>query len=193
MIKKLVLCDTSSVMMSALRTEFEDEKDVSIASKDILRCKCDAVISPANSFGDMGGGLDKYIDDYTNGAAQRHVTEMIRDLYYGELPVGSAIIVELGLRRLQYLIVAPTMRIPGNVSKSLNAYLAMRAALVATLKFNAEASSPIQSIASAGLCTGVGRMLPHESAHQMHVAYRSVVLGKWLNVLHPAQAPFADH
>jgi O-acetyl-ADP-ribose deacetylase (regulator of RNase III) len=30
----------------------------------VLHCKADAVVSPANSFGDMGGGLDKALDDF---------------------------------------------------------------------------------------------------------------------------------
>ena len=191
-IEKLVLCDKAEGVVVEWERAFAGEAGVSVVAKDILRCGCDAVLSPANGFGDMGGGLDKHLDDYTKGVAQHVVRERIRRQYFGELPVGSAFVVSLGLRRLKHLVVAPTMRIPGNVAGSLNAYLASRAALVACARHNAQADDPIRSLAAAGLCTGVGRMAPEESARQMHAAYRSIVGGEWQQAVHPALAPFAD-
>ena len=83
------------------------------------------------------------------------------------------------------------MRIPGSVQGSLNAYLSMRAALVAILRHNAGGGEPIRSLAVPGLGTGVGGLDHDEAAGQMREAYDNVVGDGWRAVLHPAQAPFA--
>jgi O-acetyl-ADP-ribose deacetylase (regulator of RNase III) len=74
---------------------------------------------------------------------------------------------------------------------TINAYLSMRAALVAVLRHNAGAGRPIRSLAVPGLCTGVGGMHPAEAAEQMKAAYDSVVGGKWREVDSPVLAPYA--
>ena len=114
----------------------------------------------------MGGGFDKVIDDLSNGEAQRRVTAAIGEHYFGELPVGSALIVDVPTRRFPRLVVAPTMRIPGNVAGTLNAYLSMRAAIAVVLRFNRESSRPIRHLGVPGLATGVGAMLPDEAANR---------------------------
>jgi len=37
---------------------FEEIQDITISDSDILSFKADAIVSPANSFGYMDGGLD---------------------------------------------------------------------------------------------------------------------------------------
>jgi O-acetyl-ADP-ribose deacetylase (regulator of RNase III) len=137
----------------------------------------------------MGGGIDKAINDFHRGEAQRRVMAAIHEQFFGELPVGAALIVGLPAGRFPLVVVAPTMRIPGSVRGSLNAYLSMRAALVAVLRYDAGARVSIRSLAIPGLGTGVGGMDPDEAAGQMRTAYDSVVGGKWREVAHPAQAP----
>ena len=65
------------------------------------------------------------------------------------------------------MIAAPTMRVPEDVSKTLNAYLAMRAALVAALQHNAQKEQTMRVVAVPGLCTGVGRMSCGAASQQM--------------------------
>jgi hypothetical protein len=83
------------------------------------------------------------------------------------------------------------MRVPGRVDRSLNAYLSMRAALVAVLRHNALGHRAIRRLAVPGLCTGFGGMSAMESAGQMRTAYDNVVGGNWRRVVHPAMAPYA--
>jgi O-acetyl-ADP-ribose deacetylase (regulator of RNase III) len=167
-------------------------KEVPIRAGEILKARADALLCPANSFGDMSGGLDRAIDLHFDGKAQPAVQEAIREAFLGELPVGCAILVPLRKRSIRFLVVAPTMRIPGLLGESsLNAYLALRAALVAVARFNPGPEPPIRRLACPGLCTGVGGMKPQDSAKQMAAAYRSVVLGRWRDAAHPAMAPFA--
>src|SRR4051794_17843483 len=102
-----------------------------------------------------------------------------------------AIIVPMAARRFPFLVVAPTMRIPGRVSGTINAYLAMRAALVAVNRHHAAGRPRIASLAVPGLGTGIGGMAGDESARQMRVAVDMILGGGWRKVVHPALAPFA--
>ncbi len=192
MLKKIVLCDLSQEVVAALATAFKGESAVTVRHGDILKARYRAIVSPGNSFGDMGGGLDKAIDDYSGGRAQKLVVAAIRDRFLGEMPVGSAFVLPLNLRRVPYLVVAPTMRVPGSVAGTLNAYLAFRAALLAVRAHGASGEKPIiDSLAVSGLCTGVGGLSASDAAVQMLAAFRSVARGQWREVRHPAMAPFA--
>ena len=164
---------------------------VEIVQGDLMETGADAVVSPANSFGDMSGGVDKRIDDFFRGAAQENLIRQIREQFYGELPVGMALVIPLPDSRIPYLVAAPTMRVPENVTDTPNAYLAFRAALVAVLRHNATAGQPIRTLAAPGMATGVGLMSCAVSAMQMRTAYDSIIGGEWEKVAHPAMAPFA--
>ena len=188
---RVSLGDLNENVADRLAYHFHGVPAVEVVQGNLLDSGCQAIVSPANSFGDMSGGIDKAIDDLHGGDPQRLVMAAIREHYFGELPVGAALVVELSAGRMRFVIAAPTMRIPGSVQGSLNAYLAMRAALVAVLRHNASGARPIRSLAVPGLGTGVGGIDPDEAAEQMRVAYESVIGGRWGEVVHPAQAPFA--
>jgi len=70
------------------------------------------------------------------------------------------------------MVAAPTMRVPGDVSRTVNAYLAFRAILLEIVKFNiANAGQKIESVVCSGLATGIGEMSPYNCATQMKKAY----------------------
>ena len=188
---RISLCDINEGMVRAWMEFFGDVPAVEIVQDDIFKLRCDAIVSPANSFGDMDGGLDKLIDDFFNGTAQKKVKQAIAEQFYGELPVGVAIVVEMNDRRFPFLISAPTMRVPYDISDTINTYRAMRGLLVALLRYNSSHSKPIRSVVVPGLGTGVGRMSYRESAQQMRVAYNNVMGNGWRNVVYCALAPFA--
>jgi O-acetyl-ADP-ribose deacetylase (regulator of RNase III) len=188
---RVSLGDTNPDVAGALAVAFEDVHEVEVVEGNLLDLACDAIVSPANSFGDMSGGIDKAIDDFHGGAAQQAVTTAIAEHFLGELPVGAALLVKLSSRRFPYVVAAPTMRIPGSVAGTINAYLAMRAALVAVLRHNSAGSHLIRSIAVPGLGTGVGGISYQEAGQQMRAAYESVIGEQWRKVVHPAMAPFA--
>jgi O-acetyl-ADP-ribose deacetylase (regulator of RNase III) len=188
---RVSLADLNAHVADRLHFHFRDVPSVEVIHGNLLDLDADAIVSPANSFGDMSGGIDKAIDDYHQGEAQRRVSAAIAEQFLGELPVGVALIVELPSRRFPFVVAAPTMRIPGSVQGSINAYLSMRAALVAVAAFNRIGDRRIRSLAVPGLGTGVGGMDPHEAAEQMRAAYDSILGGKWREVVHPVQAPYA--
>jgi O-acetyl-ADP-ribose deacetylase (regulator of RNase III) len=188
---RVSLCDRGPDVVRALADRFHDAPGVEVIEGDLFNLDADALVSPANSFGDMGGGIDQRIDTFYNGSAQPAVMARIADEFLGELPVGMAVVVEMTSRRFPFLVVAPTMRIQGRVGGTINAYLALRAALVAVSLHNCSNPRRIGSLAVPGLCTGVGGMSPEHAAVQMRSAYDSVIGGLWREVKHPALAPFA--
>lgn len=188
---RLILCDTRRDVVDAWIDHFRDLPAVEIRHGSLLEVSCGALVSPANSFGDMSGGVDQWIDRHYRGAAQREVVRRIREEFFGELPVGAALIVDTEEARLPLIAVAPTMRTPGNVANTLNAYLAMRAALVTVCRYAQSNPAPIRRLAVPGLCTGVGGMHPGLAARQMRAAYDNVIGGEWEEIVHPAMAPFA--
>ena len=188
---RLSLVDWNGEVADALARAFHDTPAVEVAEGNLLDLDCDAIVSPANSFGDMSGGIDKAIDDFHHGAAQRSIMAAIAEHFLGELPVGMALIVEIPCRRFPFVVAAPTMRVPSRVADSLNAYLALRAARVAVLRHNATGLRTIRSLAVPGLCTGVGGMASEDAAEQMRTAYDNIIGQRWRGISHPALAPFS--
>ena len=62
------------------------------------------------------------------------------------------------------------------VRTSINAYLAMKALLIAVRSHRAEI--PIETVAVPGLGTGIGQLAPELAASQMFQAYKEVVIGE---------------
>ena len=188
---RISLGDINPDIAQALARAFSGVDQVEVVEGNLLDLAADAIVSPVNSFGDMGGGFDKALDDFHGGEAQKAVTAAIADQFFGELPVGAALVVNLSCRRIPFVVAAPTMRIPGNVAGTINAYLSMRAALIAILRHNGSGDSAIRHVVVPGLCTGVGGMPYDAASEQMRTAYESVIGGQWRNVVCPAMAPYA--
>lgn len=170
-----ILMDTNHKMVSAWREFFSDATDVVIREGDITKLAVDAIVSPANSFGFMDGSLDYAISERLGWHLEKELQAKIKSSPEGELLIGQTMVMETGDKTIPYLISAPTMRIPTNfnIDTSINAYLAMKALLIAATR-----DERINSVAIPGLCTGVGRMQPIIAARQMFVAYEEIVLGK---------------
>lgn len=169
----IALVDLDSSLVGHWNRCFGGEAQVSARLGDYFSHPADAMVSPANSFGFMDGGLDLAIRNTLGEQIQQRVQGAIQVRYHGELPVGSALIVETQHQSWPYLIVAPTMRLPADVSDSLNAYLAFRAILLEIKRFNVgHPDHPIRSVLCPGLATGVGGMAAEFCAVQMWEAYQ---------------------
>ncbi len=188
---KISICDTNRELAAVFSRVFAGEANVEVLHGNILHLMADALVSPANSFGDMGGGVDKAIDDFFGGQAQLRVQAYIREEFLGEMPVGVAAILPMPHRQFPFVVVAPTMRIPGYAGKTINAYLAMRAILLAVTRHNQSNANGIHHIAVPSLCTGVGGMPYGEAAEQMQAAVENILKGRYQSVIHPAMAPYA--
>jgi O-acetyl-ADP-ribose deacetylase (regulator of RNase III)/protein-tyrosine phosphatase len=156
-------------------------ENVRVLQGDIFQCDCDAVVSPANSFGFMDGGIDMLYSKTFGWHVQARVQDAIRSRHFGELIVGAADIVETDHTSIPFLIAAPTMRVPAVLPYDTHApYLAARAALLLIKhgKFTngQHAGKPIgsvvRSVAFPGLGTGIGRVSADVCARQVAMAIR---------------------
>ena len=173
---RITLCYREESLGAAWQAVFKDAPEVSVIAGDICRLPCDAVVSPANSFGFMDGGLDHLLSERFGWDLERRVQAAIQSRPMRELLVGEAMVVPTEDAATPWLICAPTMRVPMRVRTSINAYLAMKAILLAARAHQAEI--PIDSIAIPGLGTGIGELAPEVAASQMFQAYQEVVRGE---------------
>jgi len=178
LIEKIYLIDRSVDLVEAWEKEFRNFETVESLNADYFSKEADAMVSPANSFGIMDGGLDDVIRDRLGNSVESNVQTIIEKDYFGELPVGSAIVVSTNRSDWRYLISAPTMRVPEDVSETLNAYYAFRATLNSVRLFNdRNPKKAIRSIICSGFGTGIGGMHPNVCAIQMRLAYESMQQG----------------
>jgi O-acetyl-ADP-ribose deacetylase (regulator of RNase III) len=178
---KIYLRDSSKELASAWKQFFDKEEDVEVSYGDIWGRTADAIVSPAQSFGFMDGGIDYVYSERFGPKMQKDLQKLINENYYGELPVGQAAIVPLIDIDYHWLVSAPTMRVPLDVHETANAYLAFRAALIAVLEHNKNHETKINSLLCPGLGTGIGRIPSIYCARQMYLAYRMVIKGDRLN------------
>jgi O-acetyl-ADP-ribose deacetylase (regulator of RNase III) len=158
------------------RIHFAGAPDVEVIEGDICQVACDAVVSPANSFGFMDGGLDYHLSTRFGWDLQERLQRQIASRPLQELLVGEAIVLPTGDAKVPWLISAPTMRVPMRLRQSVNAYLAMKAILSSAL---AHRDTPaMETIAIPGLGTGCGGMARDAAARQMAQAYRETIRGE---------------
>lgn len=176
---KIILTATNPRLVAAFRAICGDLEGVTIHEGPILDVACDAVISPANSFGFMDGGIDaQYVEKFGAKVQDRVRWQILQD-HHGELLVGAATIVETGSTNIPFLIAAPTMRVPMALSReTINPYLAMRAVMLLVREgvFQAgrfkgqKISDHVTTIAVPGMGTGVGRVPATICARQIREA-----------------------
>lgn len=201
------LRDINPGMVQAWQEEFAPYSNtVKISCGDIFKGApaADAIVSPANSFGFMDGGIDMVYIYHFGWQMQHRLQASLKADYGGELPVGQAVIIETLSsndsdkkfenpefnegKLIKYLISAPTMRVPMDVIHTVNAYLAFRAAIRAVKEHNKAAENTkdqITSVLCPGLGTAVGRMPPRRCAFQMRQAFEICALGKKSPVTDP--------
>ena len=159
---------------------------VSIHQGSIFDIATDAIVSPANSFGFMDGGIDRlYLEQFGHSLQDRVQTQIKQD-HAGELLVGAATIVETHDKTIPFLIAAPTMRVPLALESSINPFLAARAVfllirdgMIPSGKYAGEpVRDHVKTVSLPGLGTGVGRVPPVQCAKQVRAAIEDIVMEK---------------
>jgi O-acetyl-ADP-ribose deacetylase (regulator of RNase III) len=178
----LVLVAVDEPMAAAWRTIAATRPGLVVHDGSITDVDADAVVSPANSAGLMGGGIDAVYARWFPGISDRVRAASGADRG-GELPVGDAVVVPTGASRPAWLISAPTMRTPGERLSADGT--AARAAAVAVLRLWQDGTLPdggpvrdaVRTIALPGLGTGVGGLDPAVCAQQVAAALDEVLGG----------------
>ncbi|NUM46952.1 MAG: macro domain-containing protein [Anaerolineales bacterium] len=170
---KLILIDPKPALCTAWRTHFNGLPNVEVIAGYFEELpEFDCMVSAANSFGLMDGGVDLAIIRFFGYALQDNVQKRILYEYLGEQPVGTSMIVETGNATHPYIAHTPTMRVPMEIIHTDNVYKAMWAMLLAVRNHNLINERKILTIACPGLGTATGRVPYPEAARQMAVAYR---------------------
>jgi O-acetyl-ADP-ribose deacetylase (regulator of RNase III) len=176
----LVLVAVDAPMTRAWRALAQDRPALVVHEGSITDVDADAVVSPANSFGFMGGGIDAVYARWFPGISERVRGASGADRG-GELPVGEAVIVPTGVERPAWLVSAPTMRHPGErlPADGAAARAAARAVLLlwrdGTLPDGSRVRDAVHRIALPGLGTGVGGLAPEVCANQVGAAWDDVI------------------
>ncbi len=169
---KIQLVDRNKEMCEQWSYYFHDCSDVLIHCGEFFSLKTDCVVSPANSFGYMDGGLDLAISKKLGWQVQDKLQKQIQEKYFGELLIGQAELIETDNEEVPFCISAPTMRVPLILTNTVNVYLAAKAIFYLLKK-----EKKINVITISGLGTGVGKVPFDICAKQMRQAYNDV----WLN------------
>jgi hypothetical protein len=92
---QLHLRDRNPEVVAAWRQHFDGARAADISQGDIFAGPiADAIVSPANSFGYMDGGIDAVYQQRFGPEMCERLRTLIRAAWDGELPVGCAAIVE---------------------------------------------------------------------------------------------------
>ncbi len=173
---RLVLCAVDEPLAQAWEAAVDGRSEVFTHRGSTLDVPAEAVVSPANSYGWMRGGIDAvYARAFP--AIEQHVRSAVLAYHGGELPVGQAVIVPTDLPMPAWLISAPTMREPGEVlpQDTVHPYLAARAVFRMWRDGRLEDGRPVRAVVSTialpGLGTGVGGVPPEVCARQVMAAW----------------------
>lgn len=181
---KLVLCDPNEGLCNAWKKEFAQYSSVEVREGRFEDVDFDCVVSPANSFGLMDGGVDEAITMYFGQQMMDRVQSRVINEYAGEQPVGTSMIVwgkqNEKTNKVQHVAHTPTMIIPMSIGMTTNVYMAMKAMLLAVEEFNEamlDKDLPdlrIKTVVCPGLGTGAGRVGYGLAASAMEHAYKNV-------------------
>lgn len=170
---ELTLVDPNEAVSEAFADAFAEEPAVSVRRGRFEQLdRYDCMVSAANSFGLMDGGVDGAITRFFGYELMDRVQQRIVAEWRGEQPVGTSMIVETGHPDHPWLAHTPTMRVPMAIAGTDNVYLAMWAMLLAVWKHNLSDRSRIEIVACPGLGTATGRVPPARAARQMRLAWQ---------------------
>lgn len=103
MIENLYLIDHDAELVDAWREAFQAYPEVHPICGDYFQRDADLMVSPANSFGFMDGGLDYAIREKLGVHVEEMLQAEISNQYHGELPIGHCLVVKTGHSQWPYL------------------------------------------------------------------------------------------
>lgn len=169
----LQLVATTEEMASAFRARFQPYPAVRVTLgrwEELPPHDC--FVTAGNSYGLMSAGTDAAAVREFGIQVQDAVQLRIMNDFLGEQPVGTAFLLATGGTRVPFLCHAPTMRLPGDITRTDNVYRATRAALLCIYHHNRAVETGITSVVFPAFGAGFGGVAPGEVARQMAVAWR---------------------
>lgn len=171
---EIILCDNNKNIVYEWKRVFSNHESVKCILGDYCQTavneNVDALVSPANSFGIMDGGLDLYIQKFylkNNINIQDLVQEEIRRIFYGIQTVGSSMFVDNDFINL---IHTPTMKVPGQINDLNVIYFATRNTIICARK------NGVKKILIPAFGAGIGNIKHSIVARIMEDAFESLEL-----------------
>lgn len=194
---QLILCDHNQALCDEFEDKFESFPEVHIICSSFEHINFDCIVSPANSFGLMDGGMDAAITRYFGKQMMNRVQSHIISKYAGEQPIGTCEIVRAtpdNVNPIKYVAHAPTMIVPLHIANTTNVYMAMKSILLSVQEHNNTNETKINNLLCCGLGTGVGHVPYDKAAYDMAKAYRNfkypltiinwqIALGRYKNII----------
>lgn len=134
--------------------------EVSFLVGDITKLEVDAIVNPANSEGEMGGGVAATIKKSGGKKIEQEAMEL------APIPIGNAVVTSSGKLKCEYVIHAPTMMVPVQRTSAEK----ISSAVTAALQVSTELS--IRKLAIPGMGTGTGRVAIEDAAKAIADAIR---------------------
>jgi O-acetyl-ADP-ribose deacetylase (regulator of RNase III) len=173
---KLILVDLNPGMCRAWEAAFAHHENVTIINNYFQKVpEYDCMVSAANSYGCMDGGIDGHITAFFGQQLMDRVQAHIVSKYLGEQPIGTSFILPTHHEKHPFLAHTPTMRIPEIIAHTDYVYHAMRAMLLAVREHNLSSEKKINTIACPGLGALTGAVPLNKVARQMERAYASII------------------
>ncbi|MFQ5651400.1 MAG: macro domain-containing protein [bacterium] len=140
--------------------------DVEFVVGNLTDFEVEAIVNPANSEGEMGGGVA--------GALKKAGGKKIEEEAMTQAPIaiGKAVMTSAGKLKSAFIIHAPTMKVPAQRTSAENITQALHAALTTARE------SGIRSLAIPGMGTGTGKVPVEEAAEAMIAVIRNHPLAR---------------
>lgn len=172
--RSIIFFDLNNDFVEAYKTTIgEDKQSIYFMTTDVQDLVRDynitVLVSPANCFGFMDGGIDMVymamFPGIQNKVQDRMKTfKITTPLGRHAIPIGSAMLVPTGNKQCPLLACVPTMFLPEKIIGTKNVYWAMRG-LLTLIDSCFENKKVVVAVPSFG--TGVGKMSAVESATQV--------------------------
>lgn len=172
-IPHLYLLAVKDEQAEAFHMAFADIADAEIVREDFCNFMeahpaVDGIVSPANSFGMMTGGLDRALRDFFGMDLQDAVRETILTEHFGEQTVGTSIALDIPGFPGKKLFHTPTMRTPSVILDYQTVYLCMRSALMEAIK------AEVEHLVVPAFGGSTGRVPADIIAQNMRTAYDQI-------------------
>lgn len=168
---RVIIADRNKAAHEAFRSQFQGLPEVEMYLGPFESIEdFDCMTTAGNSFGLMDAGIDLAVVRFFGRPLMELIQKRILEDFLGEQLVGTSIIVPTGDAKHPFVAHTPTMRVPMNVSKTDNVYLATWATLLAVHRHNAVSDRTIETLVIPGLGTGSGGVAYEEAALQMRLA-----------------------
>lgn len=155
----------------------DKEDDIKVYYGNFQDLTFDAIVSPANSYGIMDGGIDAHINNYLNGdLTYKDFIKMIqlqlsKKVNLSQQP-GSAVLLESHNSKCPYIIHSPTMQIPSKIKNKEIIYWCIYNILSLVYLHNLNNNNPIKTVCMPGMGTGCGGLNYIDFVMILKIAYK---------------------